>query len=306
LQLCALGANMTPAQVADQGILYRAACCEVKPTSPQPVLPLHTLNAMPLPCGVTCRHYAAFTAYAHAKQQQGQSSGKGGASKSEAAAAAPPTAQELLPILYEAREGRTAPPAPETATSQSHSHQPEQGSTSKAAPAGIDWGFEPAASGAGESTAVPGGISWDFDVSAQEDTTGVSGQAAGGISWDIDVGAADAEGATAGAGADPQTGAGGISWDIDVSAPADDSSTAAAGGIQWDIDVGGAGEGTTDNQAAAAPAINWDIDVSSSGQEAAAGTQAGGSSSLEEQLRQLGGAGGVGSTSGLAGRICVA
>lgn len=140
---------------------------------------------------------------------------------------------QLLPVLAEVREGRTAPPEPAAG--------------------------EPAAAGedGGEGESIGTGLQVDWDLGAALEAVGggeagddsAAGTSGGGISWELDA----ADLAAAGGEAAPS----GISWEVEVpgSAEGGDEGEPAGGdgapaGISWDIDISGTGE--TEQQAAAA------------------------------------------------------
>lgn len=155
-------------------------------------------------------YYAAVVA--QQEQEQEQQPGGGGAQ-------GPP---QLLPVLAEVREGRTAPPEP---------------AASEPAAASVD---------AHDASSGDAGVQVDWDLSAALEAVGGGdggdggdGSGAAGISWQLD--AADL---SAGGGPGPS----GISWDVEVDAPEGASGGESAGadgmpaGISWDIDISGAGE----------------------------------------------------------------
>lgn len=209
-------------------------------------------------------YYQHFTQYAHSSN----------ADKVAAAAAAHQQQRsgselpDVLPVLTEVREGRTAPWQGSTATA-------DAANNAAAAVPAIDWGLDVGSAGA--DGAAAGGVDWG--VSAAD----TSADAAGGISWDLGDLTAAAGGATDAAG---ESGGGGISWDVTVEPDAegaggDAGADAAAGlSLNWDIDLSGIDMEESGTAAAAGGGgggIDWGIDTPAAA--AAAPGAAGGSSS---------------------------
>lgn len=192
-------------------------------------------------------YYQHFTQYAHS-------------SNADKAAAAPHQQQrngselpDVLPVLSEVREGRTAPWQGSTAAADAANN------AAAAAPA-IDWGMDVGSAGA--DGAAAGGVDWG--VSAAD----TSADATGGISWDLGDLTAAAGGATDASG---ESGGGGISWDVTVEPEAegaggDAAADASAGpSLNWDIDLSGIAMEESGTAAAAggggAGGIDWGIDT---------------------------------------------
>lgn len=208
-------------------------------------------------------YYQHFTRYAHSSQ-----SGQAATSTHQQQADALP---EVLPVLTEIRECRTAPmqgmSAADTANNNAATTAPSidwgLGDAGAGEPSGgvVDWGISSTADqGANEA----GGISWDLGdmavASGEEGAGGEAAVAAAGISWDVVLdpsteGAAAAEGpAAAEAGAGPS-----LNWDIDLSGidmeEAGQDATEGPSGIDWDVDTsaGAADKSGTAGTMAAAP-----------------------------------------------------
>jgi hypothetical protein len=229
-------------------------------------------------------YYQHFTQYAH-----------GSDAGNVAAAAASGQQQRELPdvlhVLTEVRERRTAAYVPEGGTDAANNAAAAGG-----AGGGIDWGAELSA-GLGAAGSSAGGVDWGVsDAAASGDTA-----AEGGISWDLgDLTAAAAGGADSAAAAGD---GGGISWDVAVEEPAaageagEATAAAAAAGpsLDWDIDMSGIGVESAGESmvAAAAPGIDWGVDLdSAAGSTAAAAAAAdsaaaGGSSSSDAAADRL-------------------
>jgi hypothetical protein len=217
-------------------------------------------------------YYQHFTQYAHGSD----------AGKTAAAAAATGQQQGELPdvlhVLSEVRERRTAAYVPEGGADAANN---AAAAAAGAADGGIDWGLELSA-GLG-AAAGAGGVDWgvsDAAAAASGDTA-----ADGGISWDLgDLTAAAAGGSAAGGDG------GGISWDVAVEEPAageagEAAAVAAGPSLDWDIDMSGIGVESAGESmvAAAAPGIDWGVDLDataagSAGSTATADSAAAGSS----------------------------
>lgn len=200
-------------------------------------------------------YYQHFTHYAHststdkpAQQQQDTASGD---------------LPNVLPVLAEVREGKTAPWTGPTADAANNAAATAAAPAidwgmgdSGAAGGGVDWGISAAEASAGGEGAAEG-ISWDLgDLSAGVDAAGESGEgAAAGISWDVAVepDAAGAAGLDAAAAGGPT-----LNWDIDLSGidmeESGQGAEAAAGGIDWGIDAAAAAAGAESASTPAAAA----------------------------------------------------
>ncbi|KAL4459017.1 hypothetical protein ABPG75_013882 [Micractinium tetrahymenae] len=180
---------------------------------------LESLQADPVTQAL--EYYAAVTA-----QQQEQQGSGGGA----------PEAGQLLAVLAEVWEGRTAPPEPAAG-------EPAAGAEGSGGEAG----------GSGTCLQVDGDLGAALEAvgggEAGGDSAAADAAGASGISWELD--AADL------AAAGEQAGPAGISWDVEVAPSAElggegepASADGAPAGISWDIDISGTGE--TEQEAAAA------------------------------------------------------
>ncbi len=138
---------------------------------------------------------------------------------------------QLLPVLAEVREGRTAPPQPAASD-----------------PAAADGG-----SGEAESSGTGLQVEWDLGAAleavggGEAGSDSAAGPGGGGISWELDAADLAAAGEE---GAPP-----GVSWDAGAQADGGDEAQpdgadGAPAGISWDIDISGTGE--TEQQAAEA------------------------------------------------------
>lgn len=138
---------------------------------------------------------------------------------------------QLLPVLAEVREGRTAPPQPAASD-----------------PVAAD-------DGSGEAESSGTGLQVEWDLGAALEAVGggeagsdsAAGPGGGGISWELDAADLAAAGEE---GAPP-----GVSWDAEAQADGGDEAQpdgadGAPAGISWDIDISGTGE--TEQQAAEA------------------------------------------------------
>jgi hypothetical protein len=216
-------------------------------------------------------YYQHFTQYAHGSD----------AGKQAAAAVSSSSEQQDLPevlhVLTEVRERRTAAYTPEGGADAANN----AAAAGVANAVSIEWGSELSGSLDAATSSSAAGIDW-----GAADAAAAAGDAGGGISWDLGDLSAAAGGGDEGAAAAGGDG-GGISWDVAVEEPAaadaGEAAAAAAGpSLDWDIDMSGigvesAGESST---AAAAPGIDWGIDLGAAGIDAAAaGSTAAGASS---------------------------
>jgi hypothetical protein len=177
-------------------------------------------------------YYAAAAAAGRRQREEEEEEEEGGMPGQGGGPAAAAVEEELLPVLFELRQGRTAPPARQTAPpdQQQQGQRGEGGAGEGEAALEVDWDLgaaleavEGSDSAAGDGGAPAAGISWELDASelaaGEADEGGdVGGEPAGAaaapaeISWDIDISGAGADVETTGAagaegGAQPQAAA---------------------------------------------------------------------------------------------------
>lgn len=225
-------------------------------------------------------YYQHFTQYAHSNNAD-----KAAAAATQQQRGSTGELPDVLPVLTEVRQGRTAPWEGPAGTDANNA------AAASAAPA-IDWGMD-----VGGGSDAAGGVDWGISAADTAADAG-GGDAGGGISWDL----GDLTATAGGADAAGDTGAAaGISWDVAVEPEAEnagaDTSAAAGPSLNWDIDLSGidmeeSGQGVS---TAAAGGIDWGIDTAAAGAEAggaaaaagAAGVSAGASSEASAARLQL-------------------
>ena len=161
-------------------------------------------------------YYAAFTRFAHAPRAGAPSSAKGPASSASAPPALEP--ESMLPVLFEIRNRRTAPPEAESGAAGA-------GASGQGGGIEIDWGDSGGDAGGAGVAAID--IDWDAPTAAPEGDAAAAAGPAVDINWDFDMAdlaaaAGDDAGGTAAAPtADASAGPVGIDWDIEVDAAGD-------------------------------------------------------------------------------------